>query len=203
MPEPLVAAVVCSSGSAVVVGRFGDGLPRVHGAGSGERTGDGCPAPAGSAGLTWTLLTVETGQKRRSRLAERAISGDGRARQGVGCLNDRPQFRAELTRHAGDIAVVTLEGEIDLYTAPEFREVLLRGIDEGARRVIVDLSSVTFVDSTALGVLVGGGKRLRLHDGALLIVCGLDGIRRILEVAGLAGVFAVHGTLEEALAAAG
>ncbi len=100
--------------------------------------------------------------------------------------------------------MVTLAGEVDLYTAPEFREVLLRGIDEGARHVVVvDLSSVTFVDSTALGVLVGGGKRLRQHDGALLIVCGADGIRRILEIAGLAGVFAIHPTLDEALAAAG
>lgn len=119
------------------------------------------------------------------------------------CVKDRPQFRAELARLPHDVAVVTLEGEVDLYTAPEFKEVLLRGIDEGARRVIVDLSSVTFVDSTALGVLVGGGKRLRRHDGSLLLVCGLDGIRRILEIAGLAGVFAVHPTLDEALAAAG
>lgn len=154
-------------------------------------------------GLTWTSSTVETGQKRRSRLAERAISGNDRARQGVGCLRDWPQFHVELSRHADDVAVVTLEGEVDLYTAPEFREVLLQGIDEGARHVIVDLSSVTFVDSTALGVLVGGGQRLRLHDGSLLIVCGLDGIRRILEIAGLAGVFAIHPTLDEALVAVG
>ncbi len=123
--------------------------------------------------------------------------------QGVGCLEDRPQFHAELTRQTGDVAVVTLAGEVDLYTAPEFREVLLRGIDEGARHVVVDFSSVTFLDSTALGVLVGGGKRLRQHDGALLIVCGADGVRRILEIAGLAGVFAIHPTLDEALAAAG
>jgi anti-sigma B factor antagonist len=97
--------------------------------------------------------------------------------------------------------VVTLEGEVDLYTAPEFKEALLRGIDDGARHVIVDLSAVTFVDSTALGVLVGGGKRL-LNSGALLIVCSDARIRRILEIAGLAGVFAVHLTLDEALAAA-
>ena len=146
---------------------------------------------------------METVQKRRSRLAQRAIRGDGQRGRGVEFLKDRPQFRAELAQLPDDVAVVTLEGEVDLYTAPEFKEVLLRGIDEGARRVIVDLSSVTFVDSTALGVLVGGGKRLRQHDGSLLLVSGFDGIRRILEIAGLAGVFAVHPTLDEALAAAG
>jgi anti-sigma B factor antagonist len=117
-------------------------------------------------------------------------------------LKNRPQFRAELSRPTESIAVVTLAGEVDLYTAPEFREVLLRGIDQGARHVIVDLSSVTFIDSTALGVLVGGGKRLRSPNSSLLIVCGLDGIRRILEIAGLAGVFTIHTTLDEALAAA-
>ena len=98
--------------------------------------------------------------------------------------------------------MVTLAGEVDLYTAPEFREVLLRGIKEGARRVIVDLSAVTFIDSTALGVLVTGGKRL-LGGGSLLVVCSDKGIRRILEIVGLAGVFAIHPTLDEALAAAG
>jgi anti-sigma B factor antagonist len=120
----------------------------------------------------------------------------------VGFLKDRPQFHAELARPADEVAVVTLEGEVDLYTAPEFKEVLLRGIDEGARHVIVDLSGVTFVDSTALGVLVGGGKRL-LDSGSLGIVCSDDRIRRILEIAGLAGVFALYRTLDEALAAAG
>jgi len=115
-------------------------------------------------------------------------------------LKDRPQFRAELSQHADDVAVVTVEGEVDLYTAPEFKEVLLGAVDEGARHVIVDLSAVTFVDSTALGVLVAGGKRL-LDDGWLRIVCHDDRIRRILEIAGLAGVFALFLTLDEALAA--
>jgi anti-sigma B factor antagonist len=118
-------------------------------------------------------------------------------------VKDRPQFLAKLVRRSDDVAVVTLAGEVDLYTAPEFREVLLRSIDEGARHVIVDLSSVTFVDSTALGVLVGGAKRLGPHQGSLLIVCGLEEIRRVLEIAGLAGVFAIHRTLAEALAASG
>jgi len=116
-------------------------------------------------------------------------------------LKDRPQFRAQLSRPADGVAVVTLEGEVDLYTAPEFEEVLLHAIDEGARHVVVDLSAVTFVDSTALGVLVAGGKRL-LDGGRLRIVCHDDRIRRILTIAGLAGVFPVHLTLDEALTVA-
>lgn len=106
-----------------------------------------------------------------------------------------------MSRPTDGLAVVTLAGEVDLYTAPRFHEVMLRGIDEGAGRVIVDLTAVTFLDSTALGVLVGGAKRLGT-DGSPQIVCGPGNVRRILEITGLAGVFAVRSTLDEALAAA-
>lgn len=115
-------------------------------------------------------------------------------------LTESPPFRAELARPTDDIAVVTLSGEVDLYTAPEFHETLLR-VADSARRIVVDLSAVTFLDSTALGVLVGGAQRLP-DDGALLIVCGDDRLWRTLEIVGLDRVFAVHPTLEEALAAA-
>jgi anti-sigma B factor antagonist len=116
-------------------------------------------------------------------------------------VTDRPQFDVELNRPTDGLAVVTLLGEVDLYTAPRFHDVLLQGIDEGAHRILIDLSAVTFVDSTALGVLVGGAKRLGA-DGSLQIVCGPGNVRRVLEIAGLGGVFAVHSTLDEALAAA-
>jgi anti-sigma B factor antagonist len=115
-------------------------------------------------------------------------------------LIDRP-FRAKLTRPADNIAVVALTGEIDLFTAPEFQERLLQGVEAGARRVVVDLSEVTFLDSTALGVLVAGAKLLP-HDGELLIVCSGDGVARILEIVGFDRVFAIHPTLDEALVAA-
>ena len=54
--------------------------------------------------------------------------------------------------------VISLAGEVDLYTAPEFKQQLLEVIAQGANEVIVDLSSTTFIDSTTLGVLVGGVK---------------------------------------------
>ena len=57
-------------------------------------------------------------------------------------------------------AVVALQGEVDLCTAPQFKEALLRGINDGARRVIVDLSEVSFIDSTVLGVVIGGVRAL-------------------------------------------
>ena len=60
-----------------------------------------------------------------------------------------------------DVYVISLAGEVDLYTAPEFKQQLLEAIAQGGRQVIVDFTSTTFIDSTTLGVLVGGVKRLR------------------------------------------
>ena len=66
------------------------------------------------------------------------------------------------TEQLGDDAyVISLAGEVDLYTAPEFKQQLLDVIGQGGKQVIVDFSDTTFIDSTTLGVLVGGVKRLR------------------------------------------
>ena len=66
--------------------------------------------------------------------------------------------------------VISLTGEVDLYTAPEFKQQLLDVIGEGGMDVVVDFSNTTFIDSTTLGVLVGGVKRLRAQDGRLSLV---------------------------------
>jgi anti-sigma B factor antagonist len=96
--------------------------------------------------------------------------------------------------------VISLTGEIDLYTAPEFKQQLLEVIGQGGKEVIVDLTSTTFIDSTTLGVLVGGLRRLRAHDGHLSIVCSDPNIVKIFEITGLDRVFAVFRTREEAVA---
>ena len=57
--------------------------------------------------------------------------------------------------------VIELGGEVDLYTAPEFKERMVELIESGKKQIVVDLSQATFIDSTTLGVLVGGVKRLR------------------------------------------
>jgi anti-sigma B factor antagonist len=111
-------------------------------------------------------------------------------------------FRIEVTTLALGQATVTVRGELDLFTAPRLHEALAQSIDLGARRVVVDLARVTFIDSTALGVLIGVGKRLRAGEGSLDIVCQNGNVRRVLELTGLDAVFAVHASLTGALGAA-
>ncbi|MEO6866971.1 MAG: STAS domain-containing protein [Gaiellales bacterium] len=100
------------------------------------------------------------------------------------------------------IAVIDLKGEVDLYTAPEFKQHLLGQIESGILRIIVDFTDTTFIDSTTLGVLVGGVKRLRPEGGQLLLVCSDRNIIKIFEITGLHRVFEIHDTRESALEAA-
>ncbi len=95
--------------------------------------------------------------------------------------------------------VIELGGEIDLYTAPEFKERMVELIDGGKTHVVVDLSKATFIESTTLGVLVGGVKRLRPQGGSLALVCTDQNISKIFEITGLDRVFAIHETREDAL----
>ena len=95
--------------------------------------------------------------------------------------------------------VISLAGEVDLYTAPEFKQQLLDVISQGARNVVVDFSDTTFIDSTTLGVLVGGVKRLRTNDGQLSLVCSDRNITKIFEITGLDRVFTIYPTRSEAL----
>lgn len=111
-------------------------------------------------------------------------------------------FRIAVESRSGDVAVVTVEGDADLHSAPELREALTDLIDEGADRVIVDLSRATFVDSMTLGVLLGSTKRLRLKGGGLDVVVPGPEIRRIFEITMLDRVFDLHASRAEALSVA-
>ena len=103
----------------------------------------------------------------------------------------------------GDTHVIELGGEVDLYTAPEFKERLVQVIEDGKKHLVVDLSKATFIDSTTLGVLVGGVKRLRPSGGSLALVCTDQNISKIFEITGLDRVFPIHKSRDEALQSLG
>src|SRR4029077_17366174 len=97
----------------------------------------------------------------------------------------RMNFDIKTEQLSGDAYVISLTGEVDLYTAPEFKQQLLEVIGQGGKEVVVDFSGTTFIDSTTLGVLVGGVKRLRTNDGQLSLVCSDRNITKIFEITGL------------------
>ena len=103
------------------------------------------------------------------------------------------------TRTVGDRTVVEVGGEIDVYTAPKLSEQLVELVNDGNFHLVVDMEGVDFLDSTGLGVLVGGLKRLRSHDGDLTLVCTQPRILKVFEITGLTKVFSIHDSVDAAL----
>jgi anti-sigma B factor antagonist len=105
------------------------------------------------------------------------------------------------TREADGKTIVAVGGEIDVYTAPKLRDKISELVATGSYDIVVDMHEVEFLDSTGLGVLVGGLKKVRAHDGSLRLVCNQDRLLKIFRITGLAKVFVIHETADEALAA--
>jgi anti-sigma B factor antagonist len=97
--------------------------------------------------------------------------------------------------------VVSVEGELDLSTAPQLKWVLVDAFEAGRSWLIVDLSHTSFIDSTALGVLVGINRSLA-PDGRLTVVCAKNALLRVFELSGMDGVFEIYATLDDALPSA-
>jgi anti-sigma B factor antagonist len=105
------------------------------------------------------------------------------------------------SRSQGGRAVLSVVGEVDVYTAPRLRERIGDLVTGGEHHLVVDLSGVDFLDSTGLGVLVGGLNRVRGHRGSLCLVCPQERILKVFRITGLTGVFPIHPDLHSALAA--
>ena len=99
------------------------------------------------------------------------------------------------------IEVIDVAGTIDIYTAPRLRELLIDLVSTNNCQLIVNLEKVEFLDSTGLGVLVGGLKRVRAHDGSLDLVCTQERILKIFRITGLTKVFGIHESVDQAIAA--
>jgi len=122
------------------------------------------------------------------------------AGNGVGAGAARPE--TEVAGIGGDLridlldtaspTVLRLVGELDTVTAPRLRQELVALLDAGETRVVVDLASMTFVDSTGLGALVGGLKRFRAVSGDLVLRSPTPSAAKALEITGLTSVFTIE-----------
>jgi anti-sigma B factor antagonist len=106
---------------------------------------------------------------------------------------------ATTTQVGADAYVVSVAGELDIATAGRLREELDLTAERGARRVIVDLIGLTFIDSVALGILTEGAKRLRADGGVCVVVTQDPRILRVFEITGLDRVFRIERSLAEAV----
>ena len=104
------------------------------------------------------------------------------------------------TRHTDDVTIVSVGGEIDVYTAPKLRDKVTELVGDGHYNLVIDMENVEFLDSTGLGVLVGALKRVRTNNGELALVCSESRILKVFEITGLTKVFPMHRTLADVAA---
>ena len=108
----------------------------------------------------------------------------------------------KLDHHTKDgIEIVDVEGEIDVYTAPRLRELLIELVNNGFYQLVVNMEKVEFLDSTGLGVLVGTLRRVRAEGGDIRLAAAPSSISRVLSVTGLDQVFRLFPTVEAAIGA--
>lgn len=101
------------------------------------------------------------------------------------------------SRNENGWAVLQVRGEVDLYTSPQLRDGITELLDQGANRIVIDLSGIEFMDSTGLGVLVVGLKRAKERNGEFALVCREGSVQKILSITGLDRVFSIHGSVAE------
>jgi len=106
-----------------------------------------------------------------------------------------------VVRRVGDAAVLDLTGEVDAYTSARFREIMLELIDDGGVKLVVSMAKVEYIDSSGLGALVGGLKRISERDGRIVIVTDNPQVRKVFEITGLQKVFPLFEVEDEAVKA--
>ena len=109
-------------------------------------------------------------------------------------------FAVETKVACADGAIVVIVGEMDAYTTPQVKVAMQQMLDEGHRFLIVNLARAEYLDSTALGALVGALKRAREKGGDLHLVAPTPRIMRLLDITRLSKVFSIDATDEEAVA---
>lgn len=97
--------------------------------------------------------------------------------------------------------IIHVDGELDVYTAPQLKDAIAEGISRGLRLLVVDLTSVGFLDSTALGVLVGGRRSAHEEGGDVVLVVDSPHLEKMFQITGFETMFGIHRTVDEALAA--
>lgn len=115
------------------------------------------------------------------------------------CQSGHVDFAAH-TREVGADTVITVSGELDIHTAPDLTEVLSPAIAAG-QPVIVDLTDVTFMDSSGLSVFVTALKRAREAGTTLVLVVSEPRVMRVFSITGIDTLIDIHATLDSALSA--
>jgi len=114
-------------------------------------------------------------------------------------LNTNPQVLDVGTQEMGKHVVVTVEGELDAYSGPKLRQLLIEQSQTGHHTLILDLSALSFTDSSGIGIFVGAFKRAQARGGAVCLLSPSDHLTKLLRMTGLSRVFPIFSYLQDAI----
>ena len=110
-------------------------------------------------------------------------------------------IKVNVRESEGDAYVVDLTGEIDVYTSPKVKDAITELIDQEHYNLVINLEKVRYIDSTGLGVLIGGLNRVREHGGSVNLVCTNPQIKKIFDITGLVKIFGIFDDEQSAMKA--
>src|SRR5579872_749160 len=111
------------------------------------------------------------------------------------------QLELSVRRAEGNVPVIDLKGEVDVYTAPKFKTAMIELIDQGNYNVVVNLANVQYMDSAGLGALVSGLKRVREHNGTINLVSPTVPVQRVLDITRLSKILNIYSSEQQAVQA--
>jgi anti-sigma B factor antagonist len=103
------------------------------------------------------------------------------------------------TRNKGDIVILDIAGEIDLYNAPEIKDIINKLIEEKKFNVIINLEQVSYIDSSGIGALISSLSNLKKYQGGLKIINVFASVRKVFELTKLTSFFEIYALEEEAV----
>lgn len=96
------------------------------------------------------------------------------------------------TRTKGEIVILDITGEIDLYNAPEIKDIISQLIEEQKYNVIINLEKVSYIDSSGIGALISSLSNLKKYQGGLKIINVYASVRKVFELTKLTSFFEIH-----------
>jgi anti-sigma B factor antagonist len=102
------------------------------------------------------------------------------------------------TKQIKNSHIISVQGEIDVYTSPRVKETINELIEKENYNLIINLEEVRYIDSTGLGVLIGALKKVREHNGSINLICTNPQIKKIFNITGLVKIFGIFKNEEEA-----
>jgi anti-sigma B factor antagonist len=104
-----------------------------------------------------------------------------------------------MSRSIGDVVILDIAGEIDLYNAPEIKDIVNNLIEERKYNVVINLEKVSYIDSSGIGVLISSLSNLKKYQGGLKIINVFASVKKVFELTKLTSFFEIYDSEEEAI----